>query len=87
MDMTRIGVNDFSPEKIYSSDFHPKVLFVQCLDHVLILDVASTGIIKLAEVSSPATKELGFPKWKMAIARSQLILVNPPNTIEEHDLS
>jgi hypothetical protein len=86
MNMTRIGVNYFSPVQVYYSDFHPYVLFVQCLDRVLILDVTRTGFIKLAEVSSPATKEPGFYKWKMAIARGELVLVNPPNTIEEHDL-
>lgn len=36
---------------------------------------------------SPATQEPGFYKWKMAIARGELILVNPPNIIEEHDLN
>lgn len=46
--MTRIGVNYFSPVQVYYSDFHPQVLFVQCLDRVLILDLTRTGIIKLA---------------------------------------
>jgi hypothetical protein len=46
--MTRIGVNYFSPVQVYYSDFHPLVLFVQCLDRVLILDLTRTGIIKLA---------------------------------------
>jgi len=84
--MTRIGVNYFSHVQVYVSDFHPYVLFVQCVDRVLILDVTRRGIIKLAEILSPATQEPGFYKWKMAIARGELILVNPPNIIEEHDL-
>lgn len=84
--MSSIGVNYFSPVHVYTSDFHPYVLFVQCLDRVIILDITKTGPIKLAEIKSPATQEPGFYKWKMGIARGELILVNPPNTIEEHDL-
>ena len=84
--MSNIGVNYFSPINVYTSDFHPEVLFVQCLDRVLILDINKNGPIKLAEIKSPATQEPGFYKWKMGIARGELILVNPPNTIEEHDL-
>lgn len=84
--MSRIGVAYFSPVMVYTSDFHPFVLFVQNLDRVIILDITRTGPILLAEVKSPATQEPGFYKWKMAIARGELILVNPPNTIEEHDL-
>jgi hypothetical protein len=84
--MDRIGVSYFSPINVYTSDFHPFVLFVQCLDRVLILDITKNGPIKLAEIKSPATQEPGFYKWQMAIARGELILVNPPNTIEEHDL-
>ena len=45
--MTRIGVNYFSPMDIYVSDFHPFVLFVQCLDRVLILDITRQGPILL----------------------------------------
>ena len=86
MTMNRVGVNYFSPFDIYTSDFHPSVLFIQCLDRVLIMDITKRGPIKLAEIQSPATKEPGFYKWQMAIARGELILVNPPNTIEEHDL-
>lgn len=67
--MTKIGVNYFSPIEVYTSDFHPNVLFVQCIDRVLILDITKEGPIKLAEIKSPATLEPGFYKWKMAIAR------------------
>lgn len=84
--MSSIGVHYFSPVMVYASDFHPFVLFVQNLDRVIILDITRTGPILLAEIKSPATQEPGFYKWKMAIARGELILVNPPNTIEEHDL-
>jgi hypothetical protein len=84
--MTRIGVTYFSPVKVYTSDFHPFVLFVQNLDRVIILDITKNGPILLSEVKSPATQEPGFYKWQMAIARGELVLVNPPNAIEEHDL-
>lgn len=54
--MTRIGVNYFSPVKVYTSDFHPFVLFIQCLDRVVIVDITRNGPIRLAEVKSPATQ-------------------------------
>ena len=47
---TRIGVKYFSPMDVYTSDFHPFVLFVQCLDRVVILDITRNGPILLAEV-------------------------------------
>lgn len=72
---------------VYTSDFHPFVLFVQCLDKVVILDITRNGPILLSQVGSPASQEVGFYKWKMAIARGELILVNPPDRIEQHDLS
>lgn len=78
---TRIGVKYFSPMDVYTSDFHPFVLFVQCLDRVVILDITRNGPILLSEVMSPASQEPGFSKWKMAIANGELILVNPPNII------
>ena len=59
---------------------------MQCLDRVLILDVTRNGPIKLAEVKSPGSQEPGFHKFKMGIARGQLIIVNPPNIIEEFNL-
>lgn len=67
---------------VYTSDFHPFVLFVQCLDKVVILDITRNGPILLSQVGSPASQEVGFYKWKMAIARGELILVNPPDRIE-----
>lgn len=84
--MGRAGVNYFSPIEVYTSDFHPYVLFIQCIDRVVIVDVTRRGITKLAEIKSPSTQEMGFYKWKMGIARGELILVNPPNSIEEYDL-
>ena len=54
--MTKIGVNYFSPMDVYTSDFHPFVLFVQCLDKVVILDITRNGPILLSEVKSPASQ-------------------------------
>ena len=80
--MTNIGVKYFSPIDVFASEFHPFVLFIQCTDRVVILDITRQGPIKLGELMSPATQEPGLYKWKMAIARGQIILVNPPNIIE-----
>jgi hypothetical protein len=66
--MSRLGVTYFSPVAVYTSDFHPFVLFVQCLDKVVIMDITRRGPILLSVVDSPATKEPGFYKWKMAFA-------------------
>ena len=85
--MTDLGVDYFSPMDVYTSVFHPFVLFVQCMDKVVILDITRQGPLLLSVVQSPASQEPGFYKWKMAIAQGELILVNPPNRIEEHDLT
>jgi len=79
--MARIGVQYFTPVDVAASEFHPNVLFVQCIDRVVILDITRQGFIKLAEFQSPATQEPGSSSWKMAIARGQLILISPPNII------
>ena len=54
---------------VKTSDFHPFVLFIQCLDKVVIVEITRFGPLLLSEVKSPATQEPGFYKWKMAIAR------------------
>ena len=45
--MDKLGVKYFAPMDLYVSDFHPYVLFIQCLDRVIILDIASTGPVLL----------------------------------------
>jgi hypothetical protein len=80
--MDKLGVKYFSPLEVYTSDFHPYVLFIQNVDSVIILDITPSGNPILLEViESPASKEPGFWKWKMAITHGHLVLINPPNTI------
>jgi hypothetical protein len=53
--MDKLGVKYFSPLDVYTSDFHPFVLFIQNVDSVIILDITRQGPILLATVDSPAT--------------------------------
>ena len=85
--MDKLGVPYFSPLDVYTSDFHPFVLFVQNVDSVIILDITKNGPILLQQIESPASTEPGFWKWKMAIAKGHLVIVNPPNLIEEFSLA
>lgn len=84
--MNYLGIDYFSPVEVYSSIYHPYVLFIQNLDSVIILDITFPAPVLLAHIKSPGTQEPGFQKWKMAISRDSLVLVNPPNIIEEHSL-
>jgi hypothetical protein len=79
--MDRIGVDYFAPVNIYISDFHPNTLFIQNLDRVIIISVSHNGIKLLSQISSPGSKEPGFHRFKIGIARDHLVLVNPPNLI------
>ena len=79
--MDRLGVNYFSPMDLYTSDFHPGVLFIQNLDRVIIMSWNMEGPHLLAQIESPGSKEPGFHKWKMAISHDYLVLINPPNII------
>lgn len=85
--MDRLGVNYFAPVDIYISDFHPGVLFIQNMDRVIILSITRAGPRLLAQIESPGSKESGFFKFKIGIAQDHLVLVNPPNLIEEHSLA
>jgi hypothetical protein len=84
--MGKLGVKYFSPLEIYTSDFHPFVLFVHNVDSVIILDITRQGPIVLDQIFSAAAQEPGFWKWKMAITKGHLVMINPPNTIEEYSL-
>ena len=84
--MDRLGVKFFFPLQVYRSDDYPFVLFIQNLDSVIILDITFPIPTLLAQIHSPGTQEPGFYKWKMAIAKHHVVLVNPPNIIEEHSL-
>ena len=85
--MDELGVKYFSPLQVYTSSDYPYILFIQNIDSVIILDILFPRPKLLAQVHSQATLEPGFYQWKMAIAKHHLILVNPPNIIEEHSLS
>jgi hypothetical protein len=54
--MDRLGVKYFSPVQVYASDYHPFVLFVQCIDSVVILDMTRKGPILLQVIDSPGSK-------------------------------
>lgn len=53
--MDKLGIKYFSPLDIYTSDFHPFVLFIQNVDSVIILDITRQGPILLTTIDSPAT--------------------------------
>ncbi len=86
MTMSKLGVKYFSPIEIYTSDFHPFVLFIHNVDSVIILDITRQGPILLDQIFSPGAQEPGFWKWKMAITQGHLVIINPPNIIEEYSL-
>ena len=54
--MDGLGIKYFSPLDIYTSDFHPFVLFIQNVDCVIMLDITRKGPILLDVIDSPATK-------------------------------
>ena len=54
--MDKMQVDYFSPMDIMSSDFHPYVLFIQCLDRVIILDIARNGPVLLEQIMAPSTQ-------------------------------
>jgi hypothetical protein len=84
--MTQLGIKYFAPLQVYTSDFHPSVIFIQTTESVIILDLTRNGPILLNQISSPATKEPGYYGWKMAISQDHLVIVNAPDMIEEHNL-
>ena len=54
--MNQLGINYFSPMDIYISDFHPRTLFIQNLDRVIIVSVGRSGIKLLAQIQSPGSQ-------------------------------
>ena len=66
---------------MYTSDYHPFVVFIQCTDRVVIVDFTRQGPVLLAEVMSPASQEIGWDKFRIAITRDHLLLINPPSII------
>lgn len=54
--MDKLGVTYFSPLQVYTSDFHPYVLFIQNVDSVIILDITRNGPILLDQIISTGSK-------------------------------
>lgn len=48
--MDRLGVRYFSPIDLYTSDHHPGLIFIQCLDRVVILSYTREGPHLMAEI-------------------------------------
>lgn len=48
--MDKLGVTYFSPLEVYTSDFHPFVLFIHNTDSVIILDITRQGPILLNQI-------------------------------------
>ena len=84
--MDEVGVKYFSPLQVVTSDYYPYILFIQNIDSVIILDITFPRPQLLAQIKSPGSMQPGIYQWKMAIAHKHLVLVNPPNIIEEHSL-
>jgi hypothetical protein len=54
--MNQLGINYFAPMDIFTSDFHPWVLFIQNIDRVIILSIKRTGPQLLAQIQSPGSQ-------------------------------
>lgn len=54
--MDKLLVPYFSPVQVYTSDFHPYVLFIQNIDSVIILDITKNGPILLDQITSTSSK-------------------------------
>lgn len=48
--MDQLNIKYFSPIQVYTSDFHPFVLFIQNVDSVIILDITPRGPILLDQI-------------------------------------
>lgn len=54
--MGKLGIKYFSPLEVYTSDFHPFVLFIHNVDSVIILDITKQGPILLDQIMSEGSK-------------------------------
>lgn len=80
--MARIGVKYFNPLEVYTSGFHPEVIFIRTPTSVIVLDVDREGVpVLLAEVVSDATKKTDTV-FKVAINFDYMIIANSPGLIE-----
>jgi hypothetical protein len=80
--MRRLGVEYFAPRRIRTTRVHPEVIFIECLDSIIILDVDNkANILLLKELISTATADRSF---KIAINAEYLVIVALPDRIEEY---
>ena len=71
----------FAPRRIRTTRKHPEVIFIECLDSVVVLDVDNRdNILLLKELITPATQSM---KFQLAI-NEQFMVMAAPNLIEEY---
>ena len=76
-----LGLEYFAPRRIRTTRKHPEVIFIECLDSVVVLDVDNRdNILLLKEFITPATQSI---KFQLAI-NEQFMVVAAPNLIEEY---
>lgn len=79
--MYKLGVKYFNPLEVYTSMFHPEVIFIRTPNSVLVLDVDKEGSPKLlGEVISDATSKHDTP-FKVAINFDYMVIANSPGLI------
>lgn len=84
--MYKLGVKYFNPLEVYTSIFHPEVIFIRTPNSVLVLDAGRQGKpTLLGEVVSDATSKHDTP-FKVAVNFDYLIIANSPSLIEEYAL-
>lgn len=77
-----LGVSYFAPRRVRTTREHPEVLFIECLDSVLILDVDNQDRISLLkELMTDGTQKGEF---ELAVNKNYLVIVSLPSLIEEY---
>jgi len=57
----KLGLEYFAPRRIRTTRAHPEVIFIECLDSVVVLDVDNrNNILLLKEMITPATQSMRF---------------------------
>ena len=84
--MYKLGVKYFNPLEVYTSIFHPEVIFIRTPNSVLVLDAGREDKpTLLGEIVSDATSKHDTP-FKVAVNFDFLIIANSPSLIEEYAL-